>query len=159
MPVSGSSITIEESHEKGDFDMPKKTFNGYEVTYTVKTVTVTEDSSVGKYKGKDDLNEVMAGLKKTADWTVGFEVTPVKGKTATSLRANGYGFPGIDKHPGHVEGKGWKYNVEPGNGSVDRLVVSDTASKLSNEKIDDKTKKISVDVAITCKAKVLENTH
>ena len=46
----------------------------------MKTVTVTEDSSVGKYRVKDDLNAVMNGLKKKESWTLQFAVTPVKGK-------------------------------------------------------------------------------
>lgn len=139
--------------------MPKSTFNGYEVTYTVKSVTVTEDSSVGRYRGKDDLKAVMTGLKTAGSWTMQFEVTPVKGKTPTSIRPNGYGYPSVDRHTGHVEGKGWKYNIEEGNRSVDRLVVSDTACTLSETSINDTTKKVTVKAAITCKAKVLENTH
>ena len=139
--------------------MPTKTFNNYAVTYTVKSVRVTEDSSVSRYRAQDDVDAVLTGLKKAADWTLGFLVTPVRGKTATSLRVNGFGYPGIDKHPGHVEGKGWKYNIDEGTGSVDRLVVSDTEATLGEPTIDDTKKKIIVDVSIACKAKVLENTH
>jgi hypothetical protein len=139
--------------------MPTSTFNNYKVTYTVKSVAVTEDSSVGKYRAKDDLNAVLNGLKKKEGWTLQFQVTPVKGKTPTSLRVNGYGYPNVDQHPGHVHDKWWKYNIEKGTGAVDRLVVTETASTLSNQKVDDTKKTISVDVAVTCKAKVLEDTH
>jgi hypothetical protein len=139
--------------------MPTKTFNTYAVTYTVKSVAVTEDSSVSKYRGQDDLNAVLDGLKKTALWTIGFEFTPARGKTPTSIRVNGFGYPSIDKHPGHVEGKGWKYNIDEGTGSVDRLIVYDTDATLGKPAIDDSAKKIKVDVSVSCKAKVLENTH
>jgi hypothetical protein len=139
--------------------MPKSTFNGYEVTYTVSGVTVAADGTVGSYRDHDDLNVCLNGVKKKEHWTLTFAVTPKKGATATSLRVNGYGYPGIDKHTGHVEGKGWKYNIEEGNGSVDRLVIFDTAATLSGQTINDATKKITVSVAVTCKAKVLLNTH
>jgi hypothetical protein len=139
--------------------MPKSTFNGYEVTYTVTGVTVTNDSSVGSYRGHDDLNVCLNGAKKKEHWTVGFVVTAKKGSTATSLRVNGFGYPVIDKHPGHVHDKGWKYNIEEGNGSVDRLVIFDAAAALSGQTVNDDTKKITVNVAVTCKAKVLVNTH
>jgi hypothetical protein len=102
---------------------------------------------------------VLNGLKKKEGWTLQFQVTPVKGKTPTSLRVNGYGYPNVDQHPGHVHDKWWKYNIEKGTGAVDRLVVTDTASTLSNQKVDDAKKTVSVDVAVTCKAKVLEDTH
>ena len=139
--------------------MPTKTFNNYSVTYTVESVTVTEDSSVSKYRGQDDLKAVLDGLKKAGSWTIGFQVTPVKGKTPTSLRVNGFGYPVLDKHPGHVEGKGWKYNIDEGTGSVDRLVVSDTEAEVDEPTIDDAKKKITVKLSVSCKAKVLENTH
>ena len=139
--------------------MPTKTFNTYAVTYTVKSVKVTTDSSVSSYRGQDDLKAVLDGLKKASDWTVGFQVTPKRGRTETSLRVNGFGYPLIDKHPGHVHLKGWKYNIDEGTGSVDRLVVSDTEADMGEPTINDSTKKITVDVSISCKAKVLEDTH
>ncbi len=92
--------------------MPSTTFNKYLVTYTIKSVAVTADSSVAAYSDQTNVKAVTSGLNNKAGWTMQFEVTPVKGKAKTSIRANGFGYPLVDKHPGHVEGKGWKYNVD-----------------------------------------------
>jgi hypothetical protein len=139
--------------------MPTQTFNKYKVTYKVTSVTVTKDGSVGKYGDQALVKAVIKGLEKEADWTMEFKVTPKKGKTDTSIVANGFGYPSIDRHPGHVHGKGWKYNIEEGKGSEDRLVVSDTDATLSDIEIDDEAQTIKLNVEITCKAKVLEDTH
>jgi hypothetical protein len=139
--------------------LPSSTFNGYKVTYTVKSVSVTEDSSVGRYRGQEDLHAVLTGLKKKDGWTFQFQVTPVRGRTPTSLRVNGYGYPLIDQHPGHVHDRWWKYNIDKGTHSVDRLVLSDVAAALSNQHVDEAKKTISLEAAVTCKAKVLEDTH
>ena len=139
--------------------MPRVTVNKYVVNYTVTGINVTADSSVAQYPTPDDVRPIMTGLRKPGDWTLGFEVTPKRGKTETTVRVNGFGYPIVDKHPGHVEGKGWKYNVDEGTGSVDRLVVSGTSCTMQDPEIDDDAKTITVKVAIELRAKVLLNTH
>jgi len=143
--------------------MPKVTVDKVAITYKVKKVTLTRDSSVGSYlrtdSSKDGLQKVLDGLEAAKDWTLSFEVKKKKNKPH-ELRVNGFGYPDINKHPGHTHGKGWKYKVEGGkdaNASVDRLVVSDTDAELDITSNEDTA--ISVDVDISCKVKVLEDTH
>jgi hypothetical protein len=143
--------------------VPKVTVDKVVITYKVKKVSLTKDSSVGKYlnseTSKDGLDQVLDGLVATPDWTIGFEVTKKKGKPH-ALRASTFGYPEINKHPGHVHGKGWKYKAEGGkdaNKSVDRLVVSDTEGEIdikSNE-----AEAMTVEIDISCKVKVLKDTH
>ncbi len=139
--------------------MPRVTVNSYAITYTVTRVNIAADSSVDQYRSPEDVRPIVAGLRRTGDWTLSFAVTPKRGRTETSVRLNGFGFPIVDRHPGHVEGKGWKYNVDQGTGSVDRLIVYDVTSTMADPEIDDDAKTIAVSVTIGLRAKVLEDTH
>jgi hypothetical protein len=142
-----------------DHAMPKKTVSGWEITYTVKSVTVTKHASVDSYGDQTNAKACVNGLKATAGWTCGFEVTQKNKKADPVVRVNGFGYPLIDKHPGHVEGKGWKYNVELGNGSVDRLVVAPATAEVEMKSFTATPKKITVEVEISCGVKILEDTH
>jgi hypothetical protein len=134
---------------------------GYTITYKVKKAALSKDSSCNKYKGSDaNLEEVLDGLKKLADWTLQFEVTPPKAKAKLDVRANGFGYLEINKHPGHTHGKGWKYKIEGGkdaNRSVDRLIVSGTEAELEFGEPDGKA--IAVTASLSCSVKVAEDTH
>jgi hypothetical protein len=139
--------------------MPKTTSDGWEVTYNITSVTVNEDKSVTSYPDQANATACVDGLKDTAGWTLGFQVTQQNRRSDPVLRVNGFGYPLIDKHPGHVEGKGWKYNVDLGTGSVDRMIVAPASAVLSNQTNHLDAKKITVDVAITCSVKIVKDTH
>jgi hypothetical protein len=144
--------------------MPKVTVDKVVITYKVKSVTLKKDKSVGAYLktdgSKNGLQEVLDGLEKAADWTLGFEIVRKKKTDPPTARVISFGYPEVNKHPGHVHGKGWKYKAEGGkdaNSSVDRLVVSGTKAT-----VDMKTQEaaaLGLEVDITCDVEVLEDTH
>jgi hypothetical protein len=141
--------------------MPKQTFNGWEVTYNITSVTVNKDKSVASYPDQTNATACVNGLKAPAGWTLSFEVKQQNKKSPPELRVNGFGYPVIDKHPGHVDPgtKGWKYNVDLGTGSVNRMFVAPATTVLSSQKNNLTDKKISVDVAIACSVSIAKDTH
>ncbi|MBX3176301.1 MAG: hypothetical protein KF886_02985 [Candidatus Hydrogenedentes bacterium] len=125
---------------------------------TVTKVSVKEDSSVGKYK-KDTagLKEITGDLGKAKLWGADVEIDD---KKKCIKRVRGLTFPDVGGHPGHVHSKGaWKYNIERGNSTVDRLVVEDWSANVKNETLDAKKGYINADIEISCKIRVLEDTH
>lgn len=125
---------------------------------TVTKVTVKEDSSVGKYaKDTAGLKEITDDLDKAKNWGADVEIDD---KKKTIKRVRGLTFPDVGGHPGHVHSKGaWKYNIERGNNTVDRLVVEDWSATTKNEVVDEKKGYINADAEITCKIRVIEDTH
>tara|TARA_R110001592_G_scaffold73748_3_gene224728 strand:- start:54 stop:455 length:402 start_codon:yes stop_codon:yes gene_type:complete len=124
----------------------------------VTKVKIGKDSSVGSYK-KDTagLKEVMDAVADAKGWTADGEVDQ---KKKTIKRVRGVGFPSADGHPGHVHGSGgWKYNIERGNKTVDRLVIVSWSADCSNEEYDAKKDWVTGDVEVTIKVKILEETH
>ncbi|MCO6415322.1 hypothetical protein JYK14_03910 [Siccirubricoccus sp. KC 17139] len=133
-------------------------------TYKVKSVSLKKDKSVNDYlrtdASKDGLQKVLDGLAATGDWTLAFDIQRKKKTDPPTARVNGFGYPDINKHPGHVHGKGWKYKVEGGkdaNRSVDRLVVSDTKADITVKKQEAAALELEVD--ISCDLEVLQDTH
>jgi hypothetical protein len=139
--------------------MPKKTVKGITVDYKITKVNITKDSSVDSYPAADDVSAVINGLKKLDEWTMDFDVNDKKPEIN---RVSGIGYPVVDRHPGHVHSasKGWKYNIDEGTGSVDRLVLSDCKAEVKKQVGDKPGKKINnVEVEVSIKVKVLEDTH
>lgn len=142
-------------------------------SFTVTGVTITDDASVAAYKtanksGKKAafvgwLDEVLAGIKKKEGWGASFKIDPTK--KPPTITVNGFNYPMIDGHKGHVEGKGWKYYIERGKQTVDRYVVEETRATVKYLKTEtvDKVKPpltvIHIEVSVTAKAKVLVSTH
>ena len=133
--------------------MPKKAT----VSVSANKVTVKEDASIKKYnRDADGLDEVLKGLGNKKGWNA--EVKLDK-KGIEIERVTGLGYPDISGHPGHVHGKGWKYNIERGNGSVDRLVVEDWSASVKSQEYDAKRGKITATIDIEVTARALEDTH
>lgn len=127
------------------------------VKVTVKSVSINKDGSVGKYKkDTDGLKEILDSIDKAKLWNATVELDK---KKPEAKRVNGFGYPDVGGHPGHVHGKGWKYNIERGNNTVDRLVVEDVKGEIKSQSHDAKKDVITVEVDISCKVKVLEDTH
>jgi hypothetical protein len=84
----------------------------------VTEVKIREEASVSQYLknsgSKADMAELLKGVKDMKNWVV-----ERKGENDISAA-----YPQVDGHPGHVHGKDWKLNVERGNKTVDRLVLS-----------------------------------
>lgn len=140
--------------------MPKPTI----ITKTsVSLVKLTKDSSVDKYSGNEaDLNAIITDLNSTSDWDATYSVDE---KTHVVNSITSIRYPGVDRHPGHTHNPppgAWKYQIEEGRGSKDRLVASATGtierqSTTHDEKLDKYT--VSVTISIACSVKVLEDTH
>lgn len=125
---------------------------------TVSKVTLKKDSSVGKYKTDEaGLKEVIKGLEKKDLWGADVEIDD---KKKAVKRVRNLAFPVIDGHPGHVHGSGaWKYNIERGNKTVDRLVAEKWEATVGKEELDEKKGYITAEVEIKCTIRVLEDTH
>ena len=127
------------------------------VKVSVTKVTVNKDGSVSKYKkDTDGLKEVLDELGKAKLWNATLELDK---KKPEAKRVNGFGYPDVGGHPGHVHGKGWKYNIERGNNTVDRLVVEDVSGTIKKQEHDAKKDVLTAEVEISCKVRVLEDTH
>ena len=124
---------------------------------TVSKVTLKEDSSVGKYdRDEAGLKEVIKDLGKKDLWGADIEIDD---KKKAVKRVRDLAFPVVNGHPGHVHGTGaWKYNIERGNKTVDRLVVEDWKANVKSEELDEKKGYITADIEITCSLRVLEDT-
>ncbi len=130
---------------------------GPTVKIKVTEVKVKGDSSVKGYaRDTDGLKGVWKALKEAKQWRAQGKLD--RKKTAID-RIIGVTYPDVGGHPGHVHVKGWKYNIERGNGSVDRLVVEDWAAEVTDQEYDSKKKIITAEVKITAKGRVLEDTH
>ncbi|MCB9664009.1 MAG: hypothetical protein H6732_07835 [Alphaproteobacteria bacterium] len=134
---------------------------------TVGSVSLKKDKSYTSYKdsGKNtsDLKEIMKVLKDAKFWGAELKVDQKKEKaTATT----GVVYPNVPGHPGHVDpgSKGWKYNVERGNSTVDRLFCKATASLGRQEVTEVKKGKVvirylDVTVSVSASISVEEDTH
>ena len=82
------------------------------------------DTYTGYTRDVPGRTELQTALTDPANWS------------AQSARVNEamVGYPVVDGHPGHVDPgtSGWKYNIERGNNSVDRLYVKATATRTGN---------------------------
>jgi hypothetical protein len=127
------------------------------VRIKVTSVTLKADSSVKKYsRDAAGMQELWTELKKAKLWGAQAKLD----KKGTSIdRIIGLGYPDVGGHPGHVHGKDWKYNIERGNGSVDRLVVEDWKAKVKKEDYDAKKGVITAEVEVTVSGRALEDTH
>ena len=133
--------------------MPKKAI----VKLKVTKVALKADSSVKSYtRDPDGIKELWTDLRKEKLW--GAQAKLDKKGTAID-RIIGLSYPDVGGHPGHVHGKDWKYNVERGNGSVDRLVVEKWSATVKNEEYDAKKGVITADIEIAVSGRVLEDTH
>lgn len=144
--------------------MPKSDLT---VRVKVTSVTVKKDATFESYKkgGKNasDFKEVAKGVQKADAWTATVEVDHKKEKVK---KVNGVGYPVVDGHPGHVDPgtKGWKYNIERGNQTVDRLFVKATATVSSEAVTEVKKGRITiryldVECAVKATLSVAEDTH
>lgn len=121
--------------------MPKK--------FKVVQVTIRRATGVdnyAKYAGQPgkDMKELLAGVAAFANWTV-----DVKGDKVIGAH------PAVAKHPGHVDGKDWKLQVETGKASQDRLFVKVTGV----EEVPAKNDPNVVNVKIKANVTVVEDTH
>ncbi len=118
--------------------------------YVVTKVTVRREASVSTYMkssgSKADLKELLAGVAAMGNWSLGIDKAKEKVTEA---------HPTVDKHPGHVDGKDWKMNIEKGNGSVDRLFLSKRKYDVEPSKRDPNI----MNVEIYCAAFVETDTH
>lgn len=135
----------------------------YRLTYTIKKVTIKEDSSVGKYRkiNADDLDDVIKGLKDKSLWQCQFTFDE---KAEEPKTVSGLTFPDVSGHKSHVETGGWKYYIDKGRGSEDRLVVSAWSADIKNCKNNGPGKakgmtELSCDVEISCTVKAFADTH
>ncbi len=92
----------------GKVEAPKK--------FVVTKVHIRREASVSRYLKQSassaDLKKLLAGVAKMGNWAT-------KIKDGEVIDA----WPTVDGHPGHVDAKDWKLNIEKGNGSVDRLFL------------------------------------
>ncbi len=125
----------------GKVEAPKK--------FVVTKVSIRREASVSTYLKQSasaaDLKKLLAGVAKMGNWGM-------KIKDGVVIGA----WPTVDGHPGHIDAKDWKLNIEKGNGSVDRLFLKKRkydATKIN--KSDPNTR----NVEISCAAFVVTNTH
>ncbi len=125
----------------GKVEAPKK--------FVVTKVHIRREASVSRYLKQSassaDLKKLLAGVAKMGNWAT-------KIKDGEVIDA----WPTVDGHPGHVDAKDWKLNIEKGNGSVDRLFLK--KRKYDSSKIN-KTDPNTKNVEIHCSAFVETNTH
>ncbi len=148
--------------------MPSVTVKGHKITYTVTKVTIDEtDSSVKKFDKpatkdmQDMVNQVLAGAKHKDKWTADFAVDEKKHEV---LRATGLGYPLVDGHPGHTHNStpgAWKYNIERSTTTVNRLVLDTWKAEIKDQKykLAGSSHEITLNLEISCKARVLKDTH
>jgi hypothetical protein len=121
-----------------------------EKKYVVTQVAVRKEASVSAYlkngRAPDDLKALLKGVAQMGNWSLKIDKTK---DTVTEAH------PTVDKHPGHVDGKDWKMNIEKGNGSVDRLFLSKRKYEITPSKRDPDI----MNVEIYCAAFVEEDTH
>jgi hypothetical protein len=121
-----------------------------EKKYVVTKVTVRREASVSTYLknggAPDDLKQLLKGVADMGNWSMTID----KGKQIVTEA-----HPTVDKHPGHVDGKDWKMNIEKGNGSVDRLFLSKRKYEAEASKRDPNV----THVEIYCAAFVETDTH
>ena len=94
----------------------------------------------------DDLKELLKGVAQMGNWSL--SINKAKGEVTEA-------HPTVDKHPGHVDGKDWKMNIEKGNGSVDRLFLAKRKYEVTPSKRDPNI----MNVEIYCAAFVERDTH
>lgn len=147
--------------------MPTITVKNHRIVYTIAAVTINNDSSVTSYdKDTDGLAEIQRAVTNAGNWGVTFSVNE-RGHTIERVTALVY--PSVDGHPGHTHDStsgAWKYNVERGNGSVDRYVLDTWRATVTEQSYANVSvsKSVTVDqitarITITCNARVLVNTH
>jgi hypothetical protein len=116
--------------------MPKK--------MVVTEVKIREEASVSQYlksgSSKKDMVELLKGVKDMKNWVV-----ERKGEDGVSGA-----YPQVDGHPGHVHGKDWKLNVERGNNTVDRLVLSKRRYTVSPNKRNPEQLNVQIYAAAFC---------
>ena len=118
-------------------------------TFKVVQVTIRRATGVDNYAKNAKphgpwMKELLAGVADLKKWSITHNADHVTGA-----------HPDVDGHPGHVDGKDWKMNVERGNGSVDRLVVKVTEIKEEPSPRDPNIINVKIKAAVT----VNENTH
>jgi hypothetical protein len=117
--------------------------------FVVTEVKIRIEPNVSAYlrssAKKAQLAELLKGVKDMKNWTV-----EVKANADVSAA-----YPVVDGHPGHVHGKDWKLNVERGNSTVDRLVLSKRRYTVEANK----TKADQMNVKIYAVANVMADTH
>ncbi len=143
--------------------MPTITVSDHKIVYTVANVTITKESTYTSYnRDTKGLGEVWTGINLEDRWTAIFEVDA---KKHTIKRVTGLGFPLVDGHIGHVHLKGWKYYIERGKKTVDRLFLDDwkativrqTPSVVTVGRVTQNV--ITVSINITCNASVIIDSH
>jgi hypothetical protein len=90
------------------------------------------------------MKELLLGVAAIKNWTL----------TTSGDHVTG-GYPAVDRHKGHGQGKEWKLQVDPGNRSQDRLFVKVTEIKEEPAKNDPAT----INVKIKASVSVEEDTH
>lgn len=125
---------------------------GNEAYYVISKVEIKKGGTVKEYlKGKRDpdaLKELWKGVTKIDNWSFQLDAD---GNVVSAE-------PSVDGHPGHIHNSDWKLNIERGNGSVDRLVL--TKRKYEVKKTKKLYKKLPrYNVEISASSYVLEDTH
>ncbi len=100
----------------------------------IGTVTIDiTDSTIIKYPNTHpDLQELLTGIQNAGNWSIydTYQATPQ-----------------VAGHPGHIDGKNWKMNIERGNHSVNRLFIERTYNQTGTT------------LNVTAKAWIVKNTH
>ena len=119
-------------------------------SFKVTEVKVRVEASASKYlksgRAPDDLKELLKGVRDIKSWSIDGNLKKQEVSSA---------YPEVDGHPGHVQGRDWKMNIERGNGSVDRLFLSKRRYTVEPNKKDPDV----LNVEIYCAAFVEEDTH
>lgn len=121
-----------------------------EKKFVVTGVGIRKEASVTQYlkngKAPDDLKDLLKGVAMMGNWSL--QINKAKEEVTAA-------YPTVDKHPGHVDGKDWKLNIEKGNGSVDRLFLKKRKYEVTPSKRDPNV----MNVEISCAAFVETDTH
>lgn len=124
--------------------MPAK-FKHNGIDYQIIEVKLNKSASVAQYV--DDRNDTFKTLWKQCtdlnNWSVQLD------NTGRVIEAH----PSTPAHPGHVQGKDWKMNMEKGNNTVDRLTLIKRAYEVIDKSPTLKHIKISATGIVD------ENTH
>ena len=117
--------------------------------FVVTGVKLRIEASVSTYlktsAHKKDMAELLKGVKDMKNWAV-----EPKGDDAVKAA-----YPRVDGHPGHVHGKDWKLNVERGNSTVDRLILSKRRYTVTPNKKDPDQRNVEIYAAAFCE----QDTH
>ena len=117
--------------------------------FKIVKVAVRPEASVSKYlresPNADDLKELLRGVKDMKNWSC------KTNKDNKVIEAHAE----VPAHPSHVHNRDWKYQIERGNASVDRLILAGRKYSAELNKRDPNT----INVSVSCNAFVETDTH